>query len=131
MQSMVSISHDQAIWSFEDVSKVIPLVFRLTKQSFQKAEPFLAQIESSQDLPQSESAFLEARIDEELLLWKRKIEKLGGKVKGLWRVEFTSSSGYWSWEYPEQSMLYWRSHEESFSERRKISITDVESGLYS
>jgi hypothetical protein len=49
--------------------------------------------------------------------WAGKIERLGLKVLGLWRVGFDGGEGWFGWQYPERSIRYFLEYDGLFSER--------------
>ena len=46
--------------------------------------------------------------------------KMGIEVKGLWLIDFDNGSGYYCWQYPEESLQYFHGYEEGFGGRVKL-----------
>ena len=117
--------------SFEEVSEILPLVVKWTKEASEKVDPLLEKIEELSLTDQAKAEELEKTMDEKILSWTKKVETLGGSVKGLWAVEFKEANGLWSWRYPESQIMYWRPQDTPFSQRKKISLKDSSKFLYS
>lgn len=52
--------------------------------------------------------------------WAEAVEGLGIDVKGLWLVDFDNGSGYYCWQYPEESLQYFHTYDEGFGGRVKL-----------
>jgi len=52
--------------------------------------------------------------------WRTKMQHIGVHVSGLWLVEFNLGDGFLCWRYPELSLRYFRTNDQSFSQRMKI-----------
>ena len=46
--------------------------------------------------------------------------RLGIEVKGLWLIDFDNGSGYYCWQYPEESLQYFHGYDDGFSGRVKL-----------
>jgi len=52
--------------------------------------------------------------------WAEAVMGLGIDVKGVWLVDFDNGSGYYCWQYPEESLQYFHGYEEGFRARVKL-----------
>ena len=52
--------------------------------------------------------------------WAESVMGLGIDVKGIWLVDFDNGSGYYCWQYPEESLQYFHGYEEGFGGRVKL-----------
>ena len=52
--------------------------------------------------------------------WAESVMGLGIDVKGVWLVDFDNGSGYYCWQYPEESLQYFHGYEEGFRGRMKL-----------
>lgn len=52
--------------------------------------------------------------------WADSVMGLGIDVKGIWLVDFDNGSGYYCWQYPEESLQYFHGYEDGFGGRVKL-----------
>ena len=52
--------------------------------------------------------------------WAESVIGLGIDVKGIWLVDFDNGSGYYCWQYPEESLQYFHGYEDGFRGRVKL-----------
>ena len=52
--------------------------------------------------------------------WVESVMGLGIDVKGVWLVDFDNGSGYYCWQYPEESLQYFHGYEDGFGGRVKL-----------
>ena len=52
--------------------------------------------------------------------WAESAMGLGIDVKGVWLVDFDSGSGYYCWQFPEESLQYFHGYEDGFGGRVKL-----------
>lgn len=129
--NVISI-HQQKSFTLYQAAEALPMVFKWTKEAMNLVDPFMQLLEETQ--MRDEDTYMsdvEAKIDEVLMDWQRKVRCLGGKTSGVWRVDFDNGKGLWSWEFPERQILYWRAYNTAFETRRKISLKDGERFMYS
>jgi hypothetical protein len=64
----------------------------------------------------------EARTDQQRVVqrWAESVMGLGIDVKGVWLVDFDCGSGYYCWQYPEESLQYFHGYEDGFRGRVKL-----------
>jgi len=53
--------------------------------------------------------------------WAESVMGLGIDVKGIWLVDFDNGSGYYCWQYPEESLQYFHGYEDGFGGRVKLN----------
>ena len=101
-------------FSAEDANQLLPVIYRWTKDAHNKVEGMMNQLESiSTDQPSVTTRRLEIEIDRSIINWQSKIQKIGAKPRGLWRVDFDSGDGFWCWEYPARTVQFWRGYGQS------------------
>ena len=63
-----------------------------------------------------------ARSDQQRVVqrWAEDVMGLGIDVKGVWLVDFDNGSGYYCWQYPEESLQYFHGYEDGFGGRVKL-----------
>ena len=103
-------------WTLESANQVLPDVRRYT----QRARSVYCPLRERRDAHapgSAERAGAEQAMRRCLGRWVREMEALGVVVRGLWRVEFTSESGAFPWQWPERTL---RSVREADDERISI-----------
>ncbi len=96
------------IFSYEDAAALLPEVQRLTFAAVARVDG-LDEATATADDYQS--------IVQE---WASEVMGLGIDVKGVWLIDFDNGSGYYCWQYPEQSLQYFHGYEEGFQGRVKL-----------
>ena len=96
------------IFTYEDASALLPEVQRLTEVAIMAAGDLAG------DAPPSDEY---QRIVQD---WAEEVMSLGIEVKGLWLVDFDNGSGYYCWQWPEESLQYFHGYEEGFRGRVKL-----------
>ncbi|HMC20605.1 MAG TPA: DUF2203 family protein, partial [Thermoanaerobaculia bacterium] len=81
------------IFSYEEAAALLPEVQRLTADAVQEVEAL------ANDAPRDEAQQIVGR-------WAESVMKMGIEVKGLWLIDFDNGSGYYCWQYPEESLQY-------------------------
>jgi hypothetical protein len=63
-----------------------------------------------------------ARSDQQRVVqqWAESVMGLGIDVKGVWLVDFDNGSGYYCWQYPEESLQYFHGYEDGFGGRVRL-----------
>ena len=93
-------------FSYEDAAALLPEVQRLTEVAIGELDA-LAET---------------ARSDQERVVqtWAESVMQLGIDVKGVWLVDFDNGSGYYCWQYPEESLQYFHGYEDGFRGRVRL-----------
>ncbi|MFK8136839.1 MAG: DUF2203 family protein [Bdellovibrionales bacterium] len=76
-----------------------------------------------------EAKLLEQEIDAVILDWQAKVQKLGGKPKGMWLVDLDSGDGYYCWKFPEDKVLYWHRYSDGYTDRVPVGAKKTRLGL--
>jgi hypothetical protein len=95
------------IFSYEEAAALLPEVQRLTAEAVEQVE------ELPGDAPRDVAQQIVAG-------WAESVMKLGIDVKGLWLIDFDNGSGYYCWQYPEESLQYFHGYDEGFGGRVKL-----------
>ena len=95
------------IFSYEDAAALLPEVQRLTAAAVEEVDALPS------DAPREEAQRIVA-------VWAESIMNLGIDVKGLWLIDFDNGSGYYCWQYPEESLQYFHGYDDGFSGRVKL-----------
>jgi hypothetical protein len=94
-------------FSYEDAAALLPEVQRLTAAAVDDVEAL------ANDASREEAQRIVAG-------WAESIMQLGIEVKGLWLIDFDNGSGYYCWQYPEESLQYFHGYDDGFGGRVKL-----------
>jgi hypothetical protein len=97
---------DKKIFSYEDAAALLPEVQRLTQQA----------VDDVDALPEAAKGEQQRVVQH----WAESVMGLGIDVKGIWLVDFDNGSGYYCWQYPEESLQYFHGYEDGFRGRVKL-----------
>jgi hypothetical protein len=122
VKNVIEINRKKVFMRHE-VSKLLPLIYRLTEASQQEAGKIINFIEAHADKKCLAVLELEARLNEIVTRWQVKIEKLGGEPKGLWLADFDKGDGYFCWKFPETEICFWHGYQDGFTGRILIKET--------
>ncbi len=90
-------------WTFETASRILPDVRRLTERARASYNPLRERREGfakgSVERVEAEQGMRRC-----LSQWVREMEALGVRVRGLWRVEFSSEGGAFPWHWPQEAI---------------------------
>jgi hypothetical protein len=95
------------IFSYEEAAALLPQVQELTSIAVEEVETLAS------DAPRDAGQQVVAN-------WAEAVMKMGIEVKGLWLIDFDNGSGYYCWQYPEESLQYFHGYEEGFGGRVKL-----------
>lgn len=86
-----------------DAEKLLPVVKRITQEAVGRAESLAVRYEA---LPPAHPSRpdLERELNDVILAWAAKIQKLGAEAKGLWLVDFDHGDRVMGWRYPEAEL---------------------------
>lgn len=97
-------------FSYDEAAALLPEVRRLTEETYLKVAALSEEVGNE----------AQARIDEVVTDWARRLIEMGIEVKGLWLVDFDNGSGYYCWRYPETGLHFFHSYEDGFRGRTRI-----------
>ena len=106
-------------WTLEAARELLPDVRTRTARAVEEVQA-LDEERALHDAGSRERGALEQRIQEVVTRWAREMEALGADVQGLWLVDFDSGSGYYCWQWPEERLEYYHTHEAGFAGRGRI-----------
>ena len=95
------------IFTYEDAAALLPEVQRLTAAAVEEVDALAS------DAPRDEAQRIVAS-------WADAVMKMGIEVKGLWLIDFDNGSGYYCWQYPEESLQYFHGYDDGFGGRVKL-----------
>lgn len=122
--SIIEISRCQT-FSLEEARKVLPIIFKITRNHSQQVEALIGRIDSLSGGNESLIAALEADVNQLIHDWQVKVQKLGAFPKGLWLADFDTGDGYFCWKYPERDIEFWHHYTDGFSKRVPIAKRPV------
>ncbi len=95
------------IFSYEEAAALLSEVQRLTADAAQAVDSL------ANDTARDEAQQIVAR-------WAESLIQMGLEVKGLWLVDFDNGSGYYCWQFPEESLQYFHGYDDGFRGRVKL-----------
>lgn len=120
--AMYSISQKRKIFTLEEANSIFPLVFKITKQSYDKLN--LLKLRGSY-LRTGSKDLVELETQAELVVsqWTTKMRSLGVVVKDLWLLDFDCGYGYFCWRYPEVCVEHFHLYSETFQNRKTLNVS--------
>lgn len=105
--------------SLLEAHELLPVVKNISRTAANKLKPVQARMHAMvlADPRQQKIRFQYQKCVEQ---WAGKIERLGLKAQGLWRVGFDSGEGWYCWQYPDRQIRYFIEYGDEFSQRRLI-----------
>lgn len=117
--AQIGTQGESRVFTLEEARDLFPLVHRITHEAAGELKPVQTRLQNmlaSDPRLRAVSSEYEAVVKR----WVDKMERLGLVVSALWRADFDTGDGYFSWKYPEHRLGYYRTHAEAFDERRPI-----------
>lgn len=102
MADIIGINQ-RRVFEAGEAERVLPVVRRITQEAVTRAEQLAVRYEA---LPEQHPARpeLEKELNDLILGWAAKIQKLGADAKGLWLVDFDGGAQRLGWRYPESEL---------------------------
>lgn len=116
----------QRVFTLKEAEALLPLVFRMTEDAQKEVKHLMNCLEAIPNRQSERAKEWEAQIDDIVLRWQRKVEKLGMHPKGLWLADFDNGEGYYCWKFPETRIQYSHSYQDGFSGRKLIRIDGLD-----
>lgn len=123
---MIEIINYNTVRSFslDQAQDLLPLIYRVTEESAKKTKYLMSCIEALPDKKSERAIEIQEQINVIIDKWQNKIERLGGKPKGLWLADFDNGNGYYCWKFPEVKILYKHGYQDGFTGRILISSNE-------
>ena len=109
------------IFSLKQVEDLLPLVYRVTEEYSKDVKYLMACVDAMPDKNSSRCLEIQDEINDHIQKWQNKIERLGGKPKGLWLADFDNGEGYFCWKFPETQIKFHHGYQDGFTGRRLLS----------
>lgn len=106
-RSLIRLPSVKKMFTYEEAAALLPEVQRLTAEAASEVDAL------ANDTSREEAQRIVTR-------WAEALMEMGVEVKGLWLVDFDSGSGYYCWQYPEESLQYYHGYEDGFQGRVKL-----------
>lgn len=119
------VKHDQVrFFTLSQAQEILPLVYRVTEESAREVRYLMLCIEALPDKKSPRACEIQDQINSIIEKWQNKLERLGGKPKGLWLADFDNGSGYYCWKFPETAILHKHGYQDGFTGRILISSNE-------
>lgn len=109
------------IFSLKQVEDLLPLVYRVTEEYSRDVKYLMGCVEAMPDKNTSRCLEIQDEINDHIQKWQNKMERLGGKPKGLWLADFDNGDGYFCWKFPETEIKFCHGYQDGFTGRRLLS----------
>lgn len=114
------------VFNLKQVEEMLPLVYRVTEEYSKKVKYLMGCIDAIANKSSSRTLELQDEINDLIQKWQNKIERLGGKPKGLWLIDFDNGEGYYCWKFPETAIRYCHGYQDGFTGRKLIDASHVD-----
>lgn len=116
LENVVEINRKKT-FTLEQAQTLLPLVYRLAEEASDAVGGHLNRLKAYPDKAHPVAMEIEAAINQIILRWQTKMEKLGAEPKGLWMADFDNGKGYFCWKFPETKIKFWHGYQDGFSGR--------------
>ena len=116
MENVIEINRKK-LFDLGEARTLLPVIYRLTEEAAREVKANINRIDAYSDKTHPSACLIEGQINSIIAKWQAKIEKLGGKPKGLWMADFDNGSGYYCWKFPEIEINHWHGYQDGFSGR--------------
>jgi len=113
------------IFTLQQAQNLLQLIHRVTEDSSKKVKTLVACFEALPDKKSPRALDFQDQINQLIGQWQNKIERLGGRPKGLWLADFDNGQGYYCWKFPETEISFFHGYQDGFTGRRMIPEKDL------
>jgi hypothetical protein len=113
------------IFNLQEAQSLLQLIYRVTEESNKKVKALMACVDALPDKKSARALEFQDQINSYIGQWQNKIERLGGKPKGLWLADFDNGSGYYCWKFPETEISFFHGYQDGFTGRKLIPEKDL------
>lgn len=99
----ITAINQKRVFTGTEALRLLPVVRRITAEAVTRAESLALRYEALPDAHPSRDD-LESELNELILAWAVKIQKLGADAKGLWLVDFDAGDTVYGWRYPDPDL---------------------------
>ena len=107
---------ERRTFTYSEAVSLVPSVRERTEVAYQAVEQLQLDVDGGRLTP----AAAQQKADEVVTAWASELMGEGLEIKGMWLVDFDNGSGYYCWQYPEPSLLYYHTYEAGFGGRVRI-----------
>lgn len=114
----------QKVFTLESASELLPLIYRLTEETNKEVKELSAALDGTIDKRSDRAVDMQEKIDQLVVRWHNKLERLGVRPKGVWLADFDNGTGYFCWKFPETKIMYYHGYQDGFTGRRRVDALD-------
>lgn len=114
------------IFSLNEINSLLPLIYRITEEYSKEVKYLMACVEAFPSKNSDRCVELQDKINYLIQKWQNKMERMGGKPKGLWLADFDNGNGYYCWKFPETTITHAHGYQDGFTGRRLIDNNPVD-----
>lgn len=111
-------------FTIQQANDLLPLIYRVTEDSSKKVKYLVSCVEALPDKKCARALEIQDQINQLIAQWQNKIERLGGRPKGLWLADFDHGQGYYCWKFPETEISFFHGYQDGFTGRKMIPEKD-------
>ncbi len=113
------------IFTLAEAQDLLQLIYRVTEDASKKVKYLVACLDALPDKKCARGIEIQDEINVYVSQWQNKIERLGGKPKGLWLADFDNGRGYYCWKFPETEISFFHGYQDGFTGRKMIPEKDL------
>ncbi len=119
----IEIGLQSKLFSLKEAQDMLPVIKKITQAHSEQLEPLQSRLDRmlSND---PRRAVYEREYEQQVSMWRGKIERLGAAAAGLWIVEFNVGDGALNWRYPELRIAYFRPQRDTIRQKLNIYIEE-------
>ena len=111
-------------FTLQQAQNLLQLIYRVTEDSSKKVKTLVACVDALPDKKSPRALEFQDQINQLIGQWQNKIERLGGRPKGLWLADFDNGTGYYCWKFPETEISFFHGYQDGFTGRKMIPEKD-------
>ena len=99
----------------------MPVIYRITEDAQKSVKMYVNQLKALPDKNTNRATEIESEINVIIEKWNKKIQRLGGRPKGLWLADFDNGQGYYCWKFPELEIGFFHGYKDGYSGRMPLT----------
>ena len=110
---------DSKLYVLAEASELLPVVRKITESACERLSKLDERLELMLLCDPRRTAIVD-EYEKIVRKWIANITRLGAIPNGLWRVDFDTGEGYFSWQFPELKIRFFRDYHCEFDDRKSV-----------